>query len=86
MCTSIFQIGQEDGAHVLARTMDWPQLGAHPVFVPRNFAWHSVYDDKKYVNQIRHIGIRPPACQANRHVRWGQRVWPRRSKADLYQW
>ena len=56
MCTSIFQIGQEDGAHVLARTMDWPQLGAHPVFVPRNFAWHSVYDDKKYVTKYATLG------------------------------
>lgn len=56
MCTSIFQIGQEDGAHVLSRTMDWPQLGAHPVFVPRNYGWHSVYDDKRYVTKYATLG------------------------------
>ncbi len=56
MCTSIFQIGQVDGAHVLSRTMDWPQLGAHPVFVPRNFTWHSVYDDKAYVTKYATLG------------------------------
>ncbi|WP_283679434.1 linear amide C-N hydrolase [Lentilactobacillus sp. Marseille-Q4993] len=56
MCTSVFQIGQQDGSHVLARTMDWPRLGAEPVFVPRKFHWHSVYDDKEYVSKYAVLG------------------------------
>ncbi|GHP14830.1 choloylglycine hydrolase [Lentilactobacillus fungorum] len=56
MCTSVFQIGQTDGAHVIARTMDWPRLGARPVFCPRNFEWSSVYDAQKYVTKYALIG------------------------------
>ncbi len=56
MCTSIFQIGQQDGAHVLARTMDWPHLGAKPVFVPRNYAWHSVFDNSVYHTKYAVLG------------------------------
>ncbi|WP_056949261.1 linear amide C-N hydrolase [Lentilactobacillus kisonensis] len=56
MCTSVFQIGQVDGAHVIARTMDWPRLGARPLFCPRNFEWHSVYDDHRYVSKYALMG------------------------------
>ncbi len=56
MCTSILQIGQSDGSHVLARTMDWPRLGAHPLFCPRNFHWHSVFDDQEYMTKYALIG------------------------------
>lgn len=56
MCTSVFQIGQTDGAHVLARTMDWPRLGARPLFCPRNFVWNSIYDDQQYTTKYALIG------------------------------
>ncbi|AQW20837.1 choloylglycine hydrolase [Lentilactobacillus curieae] len=56
MCTSIFQIGQEDGKHVLARTMDWPRLGAKPTFVPRNFHWQSVFDNHEFISKYAVLG------------------------------
>lgn len=56
MCTSIFQIGQIDGAHVLARTMDWPRLGARPVFCPRQFKWQSIYDNHTYTTKYALLG------------------------------
>lgn len=56
MCTSILQIGQQDQSHVLARTMDWPRLGAKPMFCPRQYHWHSVFDDHEYVTKYALIG------------------------------
>lgn len=58
MCTSIFQISTDPNqpAHVLARTMDWPTLGAGPVFCPRNFEWQSVYDHQQYQTKYALIG------------------------------
>ncbi|GAY72121.1 choloylglycine hydrolase family protein [Lentilactobacillus kosonis] len=56
MCTSIFQIGQKDGTHVLARTMDWPRLGAKPVAVPRHFHWQSVFDNHEFISRYAVLG------------------------------
>jgi len=56
LCTSVFQIGQQDGAHVLARTMDWPRLGAKPVAVPRSFHWQSVFDNHEFISQYAVLG------------------------------
>ena len=36
--------------------MYWPTLGASPVFVPRHYGWHSVYDDKRYVTKYATLG------------------------------
>lgn len=55
MCTSIYQVAI-DGTHVLSRTMDWPTLESSPVFIPRNFKWHSVYDHHEYSNPYAFIG------------------------------
>lgn len=55
MCTSIYSIAY-DGTHVLGRTMDWHNLGAAPVFVPRQYQWRSVFDDQPYQNQYAIIG------------------------------
>lgn len=56
MCTSILQIGQIDGSHVLARTMDWPRLGAKPFFAPRHYHWRSVFDNQEYVTKYALLG------------------------------
>lgn len=58
MCTSILQISTEAAhpAHVLGRTMDWPTLGAGPVFCPRDFEWRSVYDDRRYQTKYALLG------------------------------
>lgn len=55
MCTSIFQIAK-DGAHVLSRTMDWPQLENSPMFVPRNYRWHSAFNRHLIQNKYAFIG------------------------------
>lgn len=56
MCTSISEVAA-DGSHVLARTMDWPQLLSSLLFVPRQYQWHSVFDGKKYHNRYAIIGV-----------------------------
>ncbi|WP_172188325.1 linear amide C-N hydrolase [Lentilactobacillus kribbianus] len=58
MCTSIFQISIDENhpAHVLGRTMDWPRLGAAPVFCPRDFEWQSVYDNQSYRTKYALVG------------------------------
>lgn len=58
MCTSVFQISMDENnpAHVLARTMDWPTLGAGPVFCPRDFEWQSVYDQQSYRTKYALLG------------------------------
>ncbi|MFD1484626.1 linear amide C-N hydrolase [Lacticaseibacillus baoqingensis] len=55
MCTSIHLVAK-DLTHVLARTMDWHELGAGPVFIPREFAWQSPFDHHKYRNPYAMIG------------------------------
>ncbi len=55
MCTSIYEIAL-DGTHVLGRTMDWHNLGAGPVFVPRGYHWQSVFDDHAYDNRYAILG------------------------------
>lgn len=55
MCTSIYEIAL-DGTHVLGRTMDWHNLGAGPVFVPRAYQWQSIFDDQPYENKYAILG------------------------------
>lgn len=55
MCTSIYQV-TDDRTHLLARTMDWPVLAVSPLFVPRNFRWQSVYNQRVYQNKYALVG------------------------------
>ena len=55
MCTSIHLVAK-DLTHVLARTMDWPQLGVAPTFVPRGYQWQSPFDHHQYTNPYALIG------------------------------
>ena len=55
MCTSIYQVAL-DGTHILGRTMDWHTLGAAPLFIPRQYRWHSVYDNAAYTNKYAIVG------------------------------
>ncbi|WP_125573898.1 linear amide C-N hydrolase [Levilactobacillus huananensis] len=55
MCTSILQLTR-DGRHILARTMDWHRLAVQPVFVPRNFRWQSVFDNRWHTSRYAMIG------------------------------
>ncbi|KRN03422.1 penicillin V acylase related amidase [Levilactobacillus senmaizukei DSM 21775 = NBRC 103853] len=55
MCTSILQI-TKDGQHILARTMDWHRLAVQPLFVPRQYQWASLYDNRRYTNRYAMIG------------------------------
>lgn len=56
MCTSISQTAS-NGTHVFARTMDWSQLQSSLLFIPRNYKWHSAFDNKKHTSQYAMIGV-----------------------------
>lgn len=55
MCTSIYQVTL-DKTHLLARTMDWPQLAVSPLFVPRHFKWATAFDHRVYENKYALVG------------------------------
>ncbi|WP_461215005.1 linear amide C-N hydrolase [Lacticaseibacillus sp. GG6-2] len=61
MCTSIHLVAK-DLTHVLARTMDWPQLDVAPVFVPRGYQWHSPFDHRAYANRYAMVGGGTPTA------------------------
>lgn len=55
MCTSIYQVTL-DKNHLLARTMDWPELAVSPLFVPRHFRWATAFDHRQYENKYALVG------------------------------
>lgn len=55
MCTSIGVVTQ-DGYHLMGRTMDWDTLKVAPVFLPRHYAWQTIFDHRTYVTDYAMVG------------------------------
>ncbi|MBM7617414.1 choloylglycine hydrolase [Weissella uvarum] len=62
MCTSILMTAT-DHSHLLARTMDWYDESSRPLFIPRKYAWQSLYNEKWHAGPYAILGVGEPHAQ-----------------------
>ncbi len=56
MCTSI-QMKSSDGGILFARTMDWHAFAPSPITVPKNYQWHSAFNNDLITNSYSILGV-----------------------------
>lgn len=59
MCTSLLMTAT-DGSHLFSRTMDWHTEASRPIFLPRHYAWQSLYNGKSHVGPYAVLGVGGP--------------------------